>query len=451
MNKSLLHEIDCLIEEAKEDIVNDIIQLIRIESVKGAPLHGAPFGPGPKAMLDAVLSMGKKEGFVTTDYHVGVVSLALKNGQPDLGIWLHGDVVPAGSGWTYPPFKATLYKNCIIGRGANDNKGQLVALFHLLKIFKKLDVQLNYNPALYVGSDEENGMHDLTGIPGNEDAKGFCNVCNAPKISLVPDSAFPVCYGGKGSATVTFKSNQPLHGLCITAGQEDSPGKAMATVYGKTIVTHSQPRHASDPDPNGNMITRLMEKLLDEGLAIDADRPVLEFFKLMSLDIHGDQAGINVPTETMRPLTVFAQRIDMVKGCPALRVNIRYPVEITLDEILQRTGELAQKYGLSIISVESTLEPYLLDPQWSVIHQLNDISNQIMGEDKKPYTLGGGTYAHKLPNALVYGINGCLRPEGFPTDRGNIHGIDELVSLNRLECAMKIYARALLQLNELDW
>ena len=55
MNKSSLHEIDCLIEEAKEDIVNDIIQLIRIESVKGAPLHGAPFGPGPKAMLDAVL------------------------------------------------------------------------------------------------------------------------------------------------------------------------------------------------------------------------------------------------------------------------------------------------------------------------------------------------------------------------------------------------------------
>ena len=118
------------------------------------PMPGAPFGLDPRRMLDTILEMGKAEGFYTADYKTGVVSISMKEGQPDLGIWLHGDVVPEGQGWLWPPFDATEYKGCIIGRGATDNKGQLCAIFHLLKIFKDFGVELNYNPALYVGSDE---------------------------------------------------------------------------------------------------------------------------------------------------------------------------------------------------------------------------------------------------------------------------------------------------------
>ena len=68
-----------------------------------------------------------------------------------------------------------------------------------------------------------------------------------------------------------------------------------------------------------------------------------------------------------------------------------------------------------------------------------------------PYTLGGGTYAHHLPNAYVFGMNGCLPPDDFPKGKGGAHGVDESVSLARLQRAMRIYARALLLLNDLDW
>jgi hypothetical protein len=44
-------------------------------------------------MLDEVLRLGNDEGFHTTDYGVGVVSLAFSEGEPSLGIWLHGDIV----------------------------------------------------------------------------------------------------------------------------------------------------------------------------------------------------------------------------------------------------------------------------------------------------------------------------------------------------------------------
>lgn len=451
MYETLLEQIDHAIEASRGALVQDIIKLININSVKEEPQRGAPFGPGPRTMLDAVLEMGKKVEFRTTDYKVGVVSLALKEGQPDLGIWVHGDVVPAGEGWINPPFHATEYKGCIIGRGANDNKGQLAAMFHVLKIFKDLDISLKYNPALYVGSDEENGMHDLIGIPGNEDAKGFCNVCTQPRLSLVPDAIFPVGYGGKGTMNAVFRSKRPLHGLTITAGQEKSPGKAVAVFYGQSIVTNSPPRHSSNPDPNGNMITMLMKRLLDREETISEDRSVLEFFKMLSLDTNGNRLGINVESKMMRPVTVFAQKICTSDGYPEITVNIRYPIEITYEEIVKQLKMVAEEYGAELIHADSILKPYLLDPEQPVVQMLNAIANDITGDTRSAYTLSGGTYAHMLSNALVYGVTCCVRPEGFSIYRGAEHGMDELVSVNHLQTGMRIYARALLALNEIEW
>lgn len=367
MNENVLNRIDQAIERSMVDLKQDLVKLIAIKSVKGDPLPGAPFGPGPRAVLDAVLDLGKQEGFYPVEHTEGVISLSLKKGQPDLGIWLHGDVVPEGAGWDYDPYQATEYKGCIIGRGATDNKGQLCAIFHLLKIFKDLGVELNYNPALYVGSNEETGMKDIP---------PFLETCEPPRLSLVPDASFPVGYGGKGGMTVTFRGKRPLHGIQIVAGQDDDPGKAVAKVYGKSIITHSPPRHSANPDPNGNMITRLMEKLLEEDLAVPEDRPVLEFFKMVSLDTHGEQLGIYAKPEEMSALTVYAQKMDEVKGCPALTVNIRYPVGITFDEIVTRAGAVAQTCGLEISDAECRIEPYLLDKTWPVITRLAEIANE---------------------------------------------------------------------------
>ena len=48
-------------------------------------------------------------------------------------------------------------------------------------------------------------------------------------------------------------------------------------------------------------------------------------------------------------------------------------------------------------------------------------------------------------------MNGNKKPEDFPAGHGGAHGKDECVSLDRLQRAMRIYARAFLALNEMDW
>ncbi len=451
MNEELLKKIDEEIENCRADLARDTIRLIAVKSVRGEPRPGAPFGEGPRAMLDTVMNWAREEGFYTEDHGVGVIHLAERAGQPDLGIWLHGDVVPEGEGWIYDPYKAVEYKGCIIGRGATDNKGQLCCIFHLFKIFKKLGIELKYLPALYVGSNEESGMYDMRGLPGNPDARGFINCCTPPRLSLVPDSGFPVGYGGKGGINVRLRSKKPLHGITITAGTTEAPGKAEAVIGGETLSSFSPPRHLTHPDPNGNMITGITDQLLARTDVDPEDRSVLEFFRRLSLDIHGDSFGINVPTETMPPLTLAAFRIEMKDGCPEIFLNIRHPIEISSETIRERLTQATEDSSLSLSGFEVRSVPYLMDKNNPILLMLRDIANGITGDNKEAYTLSGGTYAHTLPNAYVFGMDGCKKPEDFPQGRGGAHGMDELVSLDRLQRAMRIYARALLALNETEW
>jgi succinyl-diaminopimelate desuccinylase len=437
----LLCRIDREIEFCREELARDTIALVNIKSVRGEPQPGAPFGPGPRAVLDAVLEMGKHAGFFATEYTDSVISIAPKAGKPDLGIWIHGDVVPEGTGWNFEPYGAVEYKGCIIGRGATDNKGQCCAMFHLLKIFKRLGIALNYLPAIYVGSAEETGA---------EDVKAFLRSHQPPKLSLIPDDGFPVGYGGKGTMYLYLRPKKPLQGITILAGQNDDPGLAVATINGRSITANSLTRHSATPDPKGNMITRLMEKLLDEDIAAE-DRKVLEFYKLLSLDIHGAAFDLDVSAAEMTPVAMAAMRVDMVDGAPQLTLKIRYPMELSAEKISRQIGAVAAQSGVECVRTEQIVEPYMRDKNWPVLRRLAEIANEITGDNQQPYIVDGYTYAHLLPNALVYGTDANVTPADFPEGRGVAHGVDESASLDRLQRAMRIYARALLALNEMNW
>lgn len=52
-----------LIEENKEQFYQDLNEVIKIKSVKGTPEKAAPFGRGPKEVLEKALSLSKIYGF----------------------------------------------------------------------------------------------------------------------------------------------------------------------------------------------------------------------------------------------------------------------------------------------------------------------------------------------------------------------------------------------------
>ena len=452
MNNTLLNKIDEQIELSRKEIADLTIKFVNIKSVQDTPAPDAPFGLGVKKVLDTAIEIGKNEGFYTKDYKIGVMSAALKEGEPDLGIWVHGDVVPEGEGWSFEPYNAVEYEGRIVGRGAGDNKGQLAAIFTLLKIFKKLGIELKYNPAIFVGSNEETGKYDLIGNPDIPGAKGFLNLYKAPKLSLVPDGAFPVGYGGKGHLALKIKSTRPLEGMSLTAGLPEAPGKATVIFAdGDKLETFSPPVHSAHPDPNGNMITEISRKMLKKADLPAYETKIFSFLEKISSDITGKTFGLDVESKTMTPLSLAAFKIENSGGCPEIHTSIRFPVELTADDVCEKISAVCTNYGFEVSGVRVIHNPYLLDPDTEIVKTLCSVANWVTGDNKTPYILSGGTYAHELPNAYVFGSSANFRPESWDKGRGGAHGIDEVVSLDRLQRAMKIYARALLALNEMNW
>ncbi len=466
---SIIEIIDKEIMDAKTNVISDTIKFVSIDSTKGEPVPGGPFGEGPKKMLEAVMEYGKKDGFFPKDYKVGVASISMEEGVPDLGIWIHGDVMPVGDGWIYEPFKAFEMEGSIIGRGAGDNKGQFAAMYNLLKIFKRLGIKLKYNPAIYVGSDEENGLHDLLGDKRIPEAKGFLNTETPPRLSLVPDGSYPVCYGGKGRAVFFLKSCKPFEKFTFHAGSKETPWKAFAEFDSSadipealenceiergekiTVCAKSLARHGASPDPNGNMITKLAKALLDAGLVPEENVAVMNAFREITSDICGKALGIDKPHPIMGVAKVNAQRVYNRDGYPELEIGVRYHIGTSLEEMKKSVLEYAQRNGLELTYCEDTTPAYIMDKEAPVLKDICGIVNTVMGTNSNPYLMAGITYAHALPNAYTCGTAANIAPKSFPEGHGGVHGPDEAVSIDRLLLAMRIYARILLMLNETEW
>ena len=120
-------EIDAFFDAHQDEMVKEISNLISIESVRGPTQKGAPFGPGPARALDAAADLARRLGLRVRELEHYVVTADIGGPRLELGILAHLDVVAAGEGWTFPPFKGTLRAGKIYGRGAIDDKGPVVA------------------------------------------------------------------------------------------------------------------------------------------------------------------------------------------------------------------------------------------------------------------------------------------------------------------------------------
>ena len=179
-------------DEHRDAIVADIAKLVEIPSTEdlAAAAPGAPYGPGPAAALDAALEIAEGMGMTVTNCegHIGFADLAGKT-EKQLGIIGHVDVVPAGPGWSFEPFKVTEKDGYLMGRGCLDDKGPSVVALHAVKCLSDLDVECPYSMRFIFGANEETGMADVT---------WYLEKYESPAFLFTPDADFPVCYGEKG-------------------------------------------------------------------------------------------------------------------------------------------------------------------------------------------------------------------------------------------------------------
>ena len=79
---------------------------------------------------------------------------------------------------------------------------------------------------------------------------------------------------------------------------------------------------------------------------------------------------------------------------------------------------------------------------------LMDAYKEVTGDEKEPYSMGGGTYSRVIPNAITFGpgLGGIPRPEFLPDGHGSCHGPDEVLYVESWLKSFKIYVLSVMKL-----
>ncbi|ARU63047.1 hypothetical protein CBW65_20260 [Tumebacillus avium] len=111
------------IDQNRDDIIAKTQGVLRIDSVGGeATAPDQPFGPGCAEALHYALQLGQELGFAVKNVDGYAGHIEMGEGDEYIAVLGHLDVVPVGSGWTYPPFGAEIHDGKIYARGRSTTR-----------------------------------------------------------------------------------------------------------------------------------------------------------------------------------------------------------------------------------------------------------------------------------------------------------------------------------------
>lgn len=468
----LEQEIDRWTAEHQEEFLKDLEDLVSVPSVSGEREENAPFGKECARVLEKALEKAEQYGFQAENYENYCGGCRLKGQeQGELGMFAHLDVVPLGEGWTYPPLKCTKKDGYVIGRGVGDNKGPAVAALYAMRFLKEHDIRLKHDVLLYLGCSEEKGMEDI---------EHFVKTRKVPDFSLVPDTNFPVCYGEKGifrgtaqtpaegnlisfqagsvvnvipswaEALIRTDSEEEAKDICGRLSCYDNVRGQVCGEEGKEVRVTAKglSRHAAFPDGSVNAVNVLAAALAGEGVLTGTAATAVAGAERLTASFHGETTGIPFEDEGTGKLTCCGTVAKLENGILSLSFDIRYPSSFRGEQVKNGLETAVEALGFHLTEVQDSA-PFFISPEREEIRVLCGIADHVLGRHYEPYTMGGGTYARHVPNAVGFGPGLPDQPNPFPAGRGQGHQPDECIPLKQLLDGMKAYIFALKALDDM--
>lgn len=462
MKDSRWASIDAFAEQNRDNVLRDISRLVAVPSVEGTPEPGAPFGAGPRAALDKAVEIAGELGLDTfnAEGYIGWAQTGpIAEGQKFLATITHTDVVPVGNGWDADPYTVRVRDGWLLGRGVADDKGPTILCLYALKFLKDTGIALRYPVRALLGANEETRMDDMNYYEKHFPMPAFC---------FTPDAEFPVCNGEKGGFNGEIVSPR-LEGVIVdfTGGVAVNavpdrasctlkvPASAIKPCAGVTAeekdgltVLHAQGKsgHAATPQGTVNAIALLVNCLLDSEVCTPEETAYLEVLRTLHADTAGQALGIAADDGLFDPLTIIGGTIRMEDGVIRQTFDCRYPTNTDGDKL---TAAMQAACGIAAtLDKAHAKPPFYIKADSPAIQTLINTYNEVTGENKTPFTMGGGTYARHFPYAVSFGPEHTDLP--LPDFAGPMHGANEGANFDKLIEALKIYILALLRLQEID-
>lgn len=453
------------VEAHREEMLEDIKTLVRIQSDKGVAEPGKPYGPGPYAALEAALDLAKGYGFHTKncDGYVGTVDLLPENDH-QLDILAHLDCVPVADGWTVTgPFDPVVKDGKLYGRGSADDKGPAVAALYAARCVKELGLPMKHNVRLVWGCDEECGSSDLEHYYETEPEAAY---------TFSPDADFPVINiekgGLQGHITGQFAQSTALPrvesmdaGLKINVVPDqcrtviEGMRKTVAEIYCAAITEQTgvtfaitelgkdkieinaqgAGAHAASPENGNNAITASLALVASMHLAPSAQFEALT--ALSQLLPHGDYLGkglgVCMADDISGELTLSLNILRVTGTELSAQFDSRTPVCANEENMKAVVAKNCAARGLKLEDTPMR-PPHHVPGDSPFVQLLLEAYEEYTGEkNAKPLAIGGGTYCHELKNGVAFG---CTMPG---TDN-RMHGNDEFAVVEELVTSVKIFA-----------
>lgn len=482
INKAHDEKICAWIDEHRGEILDELMTLMRIPSVRSEPLPGAPYGAECRAALDASQALFARWGFDTrTEYDRGYALAAMGEDEKTIGLFGHADVVPVGDGWIHTqPFEPVIKCGKLIGRGCADDKGGIVISASIMRMVRELGLPVQSRLLAFAGSNEETGMGDIQAYVANE-------VC--PDISIVPDGDFPCSLGEKGKLIMWAESDVPF-----TAIRDFCGGLSTNVVLGKVDITiaadaalEAQLRekiagndtctlttaedgslllhvegvggHASWPEGTVNAGAKAAALLCACDALPESDRAILATVRDFVTDPFGHGSGIAHEDPRFGRLSAANGLMEVKDGKLRLSMDTRYGTSMPSEELKEKLRTIWGSRGWSLPTLDSR-EAFHVDDNSPVPELIRALCHELTGVDRPCFRMSGGTYSHYLPNGFSCGValgNGASLGTAvesseelvFPEGHGSVHQPDECLDVEEYMQAIRAIAHIVLHCDEL--
>ena len=430
-----------------EDIVRTTAEILRFDSSLKPAEEGCPFGKETADCLAYFLKLAEDMGFETRNYDNYVGEVIFGEGK-DFAILAHLDVVPAGSGWKYPPFGGVINDDVsdggvtgrkIWGRGAMDDKTPAVVCLYALKALKDEGIMPARTIKLIVGCNEEAGWKCI---------EHYDKVAVMPEEGFTPDANFPVIYAEKG--ILHFTANFPINEApmsALNAGERvnmvcDNATAILTRKAGGKLVGYENPiagtRFSYDNTTNILRVDGKSAHGSTPEYGANALQALLCFLASFNEDckkaydmLFDDVTGLKALEDETGKLTMSPDLASFENGVLKITTDIRFPATLPLETVTEKLDQFGVEY-----TINNYQPPIYNDPNGKLIATLVKVYNEISGKNEQPIAIGGGTYARALKNGCAFGpeING---------EEATIHQANEYVTFERIELMSKVYYNAL--------
>lgn len=359
----------------------------------------------------------------------------------------HYDVVPApAEQWRDDPFTAVVVDGFVVGRGALDDKGPLVAIAEAVEQLLAQGHVPEQDVWLSFGHDEEVFGSGAAAVVEHFRTLGIRPWLVNDEGGAIVEKAIPGLRGKQAMIAIAEKGTVDIELLATGSGGHASvpmpngPTARLAKAIVRIEENQSPPRLS---EPIIAMIDALTSKAPSPlktliGQAERLDRPLAQLLALA-----GPEASSMVRT-TIAVTKLSGSPANNVLATEArANLNVRLAIGDTIEELVARLTKLLRGLDVAIVNINGDNPPPVssVDSQaWRhLVDTLNDFDPEIL---PIPYVLTGGTdsrhFAHISSSVFRFAPLEMSREQ-----RQSIHAANESVAVASLRAGVDFY-RALL-------